>query len=248
MDFTGKNAIITGGAGGIGRAIVEGFVAQNGNAIIVDINLAAARQTQKELGEDKISVYQADLGEPEEIRRVFSQIIKDHKKVDILINNAGIVNTKPFEEITQEDWDKIISVDLTGVFAGISAIYAHMAGRGYGRIVNISSVAAKRGGGLLGTAAYAAAKAGVNGLTKAVAREGANKGIACNAICPSVTLSSMILNLPEEQQTVLIKSVPLGRGADPKEIANVVLFYASDLASFVTGEISDVDGGVTMDG
>ena len=118
-----------------------------------------------------------------------------------------------------------------------------MKANGYGRIVNVASVAAKRGGGLLGTSAYAASKAGVIGLTKAVAREGAPYGVACNGVCPSLTMTPMTAKTKK-----IIATIPLGRGAQPREIANMVLFYASDLASFATGEISDVDGGVTMDG
>lgn len=247
MDFTGKNAIITGGASGIGRAIAEGLVAKGGHAIIVDINLEAAEKTRKEISEKNVSVYAADLGNPAEIRRVFAKIIADKGQIHILINNAGIVSTKPFEEITQEEWDRVIAVDFTGVFAATSAVYPHLVSNGYGRIVNIASVAAKVGGGLLGTTAYASAKAGVIGFTKAIAREGARKGVACNAICPSLTLTPMILSQSAEKQEILRNAIPMGRGASPNEVANVVLFYASDLASFVTGEISDVDGGLTRD-
>lgn len=248
MDFQGKNVIVTGGAGGIGREVVNGVIAGGGRAIIVDINMDAARAAQSELGEENVGIYQADLSKPDVIRSVFQHIIDAEGHVDVLVNNAGIVSTLPFEEVTQEEWDKVIGIDLTGVFAGISAVYPHMVERGSGRIVNVASVAAKKGGGLLGTSAYASAKAGVIGLTKAVAREGARKGVRCNAVCPSVTMTPMITKQPKEKQEILTNSVPIGRGAHPKEIANVILFYASELASFVTGEISDADGGVTMDG
>lgn len=248
MDFKGKNVIVTGGASGIGRATVEGVVAGGGNAIIVDINLEAAEKTRQEISQEQVCVYKADLSNPTEIRKVFAKIIEDVKHVDVLINNAGIVSTVKFEDLTQEEWDRVISINLTGVYATISSVFEHMVERGKGRIVNISSVAAKRGGGLLGTSAYAASKAGVIGLTKAVAREGLRKGICCNAVCPSLTMTPMILKESEEKQQILRDSIPMGRGANPSEIANVILFYASELASFVTGEISDVDGGVTMDG
>ena len=147
-----------------------------------------------------------------------------------------------------ETVDKVIAINLTGVYTAISAVYPSMKANGYGRIVNVASVAAKRGGGLLGTSAYAASKAGVIGLTKAVAREGAPYGVACNGVCPSLTMTPMTANMGEEKTKKIIATIPLGRGAQPREIANMVLFYASDLASFATGEISDVDGGVTMDG
>ena len=248
MDFTGKNVIVTGGASGIGRAVVNGVVQNGGVAVIVDINLDAAKKVQEEIGKEHVHIYKADLSNTGEIRKVFLQIIHDLGQVHVLVNNAGIVSTKPFEAITQEEWNRIISVDLTGVFAGISSVYPHMVENGYGRIVNVASVAAKIGGGLCGTSAYASAKAGVIGLTKAVAKEGAAKGVACNAVCPSLTFTPMILAEPEAKQERIRAAIPMKRGARPEEVANVILFYASDLASFVTGEISDVDGGVTMDG
>ena len=248
MDFSGKNVVVTGGASGIGRAVVDGIIAGGGTAVIVDINMEAAKTAQNELGKERVYIYKADMSNPSEIRSVFSQIINDMSQIHVLINNAGIISKKPFQEISQEEWDRVISINLTGVFASISTVYSHMVEKNYGRIVNVSSVAAKIGGGLLGTSAYASSKAGVIGLTKAVAKEGAAKGVACNAVCPSMTMTPMILSEPEEKQERIRTAIPMKRGAQPKEIANVILFYASDLASFVTGEISDVDGGVTMDG
>ena len=248
MDFTGKNIIVTGGASGIGKAIVTGVVEGGGHAIIVDLNLEAAEEVREELGKEKTSAYKVNLADSTEIRKVFGQILADFPQIHGLINNAGIVSTVPFEEVSQAEWDKVIAINLTGVYAAISTIYPSMKAKGYGRIVNVASVAAKRGGGLLGTSAYAASKAGVIGLTKAVAREGAPFGVACNGVCPSLTMTPMTANMGEEKTKKILATIPLGRGAQPREIANMVLFYASDLASFATGEISDVDGGVTMDG
>lgn len=246
MDFTGKNVIVTGGAGGIGKAIAQGVVKGGGHAIIVDLNLPAAEAAAAEMG--NASAYKIDMGNSDNVREVMAQVWQDKGQVHVLINNAGIVNTKTFENVSQADWDKIVAINLTGVFAAISALYPAMKEKGYGRIVNISSVAGKRGGGLLGTSAYAATKAGVIGLTKAVAREGAPHGIACNCVCPSYTLTPLTAIMSEEQTKKVLATIPLGRGAQPEEIANMVLFFASDLASFATGEISDCDGGVTMDG
>lgn len=248
MNFAGKNIIVTGGASGIGKAITEGIVKGGGHGIIVDLNLAAAEKMRAELGETKVSCYKVNLEDNKEIREVFAEILKDFGQIHGLVNNAGIVSTVPFEEVSQGEWDKVISINLTGVYATISALYPSMKEKGYGRIVNIASVAAKRGGGLLGTSAYAASKAGVIGLTKAVAREGAPYGVACNGVCPSLTLTPMTANMSDEKRAMALAAIPMGRGAEPQEIANVILFYISDLASFVTGEISDVDGGVTMDG
>ncbi len=246
MDFTGKNVVVTGGASGIGKAIAAGIVKGGGHAIIVDLNLPAAQATVKELG--NASAYQVDMGNSTSVREVFAKILSDLDQIHVLINNAGIVSTKPFEEINQTEWDRVVAINLTGVYAAISAVYPSMKEKGYGRIVNISSVAAKRGGGLLGTSAYAATKAGVIGLTKAVAREGATHGVACNCVCPSYTLTPMTAIMDEEKTKKVLATIPMGRGAQPEEIANMVLFFASDLASFATGEVSDCDGGVTMDG
>lgn len=249
MDFTNKNVIITGGANGIGRAVVDGIVFGGGRAIIVDLDFEKAQEIAQQLGREKALAYKVDISKPEEIRTVFAQIIRDVGQVHVLIHCAGIVSTKAFEEITQEEWDRVMAIDLTAAFVCSSAVYAHMVEHGYGRIVHVSSVAGKLGGGLLGTAAYAAAKAGVNGLTKAIAREGAGKGVACNAVCPSLTLTPLIAaNTSAEKVEQIAAAIPMKRGAQPQEIANVILFYASDLASFVTGEISDVDGGLTRDG
>ena len=200
MDFTGKNIIVTGGASGIGKAIVTGVVEGGGHAIIVDLNLDAAEKLREELGKDKTSAYKVNLANSAEIREVFGKIVADFKQIHGLINNAGIVSTVPFDEVTQAEWDKVIAINLTGVYTAISAVYPSMKANGYGRIVNVASVAAKRGGGLLGTSAYAASKAGVIGLTKAVAREGAPYGVACNGVCPSLTMTPMTANMGEENQ------------------------------------------------
>jgi 3-oxoacyl-[acyl-carrier protein] reductase len=246
MDFTKKNVVVTGGASGIGKAIAAGIVKGGGHAIIVDLNLDAAKAACTELG--NASAYRIDMGDSDNVRTVMAQVLQDLGQVHVLVNNAGIVSTKAFEDVDQAEWNRAVAINLTGVYTAISALYPSMKEKGYGRIVNISSVAGKRGGGLLGTSAYAATKAGVIGLTKAVAREGAPHGIACNCVCPSYTLTPMTAIMDEEKTKKVLSTIPLGRGAQPEEIANMVLFFASDLASFATGEISDCDGGVTMDG
>ena len=247
LDFTGKKVIVTGGANGIGKAIAEGVVKAGGFVIIADLNETAAEKVRAELGEENAAVYKVDLGNSSEIREVFSRILEEQGQIHVLVNNAGIVSTVPFEEISQEEWDRIVAINLTGVYAALQVVYPAMKEAGYGRIVNTASVAGKIGGGLLGTSAYAATKSGVIGLSKAIAKEGAKYGIACNAVCPSLTKTSMTANMGEEKYKRIVSGIPTGRPADPSEVANVILFYASDLASFVTGEVADVDGGITMD-
>lgn len=249
MDFTGKKVIVTGGAQGIGKEIVRGVVNGGGFVIIADIKEDVAQQTVKEF-EGHATFKYMDLGNHEVITTAMEEIIAEQGKVDVLINCAGIVSTKPFPELTYADWERTIRINLSGCFSTISAIFPHFIENGGGRIVNVSSVAAKLGGGLLGTAAYASSKAGLNGLTKAVAKEGGKYGIYCNAVCPSFTHTQMTTELSEnkEKNDRVVSMIPLGRPAEPNEIAQMILFFASDAASFITGEIGDADGGITLDG
>ncbi len=248
MNFENEIAIITGGAQGIGKEVVKGIIAGGGKAIIVDINDVVANATVAELG-DAVSFYKMDLGNTDNIRTVMETIISDHKKIDILINCGGIVSTKPFQEVSQDEWNRVLSINLTGTFATCQSVYSHFIENKGGRIVNISSVAGKIGGGLLGTSAYATSKAGVNGLTKAIAKEGGKYGIRCNAVCPSYTNTAMTKDLKEnkELEAKVLSMIPLGRRAEPNEIAQMILFFASNLASFVNGEIGDCDGGIVLD-
>lgn len=250
MDFTGKNAIVTGGTGGIGTPVVRGILEGGGNVIITARHNAAEAiaPLKAEFGNDRVKVISVDMLDPESIRAAYAKTVEEMGKIDILINVAGIVSTSPFSELSQEEWDKTIAVNLTAVYVGCQVIFNHMKENGGGRIVNVSSVAGKVGGGLLGTAAYAASKAGVNALTKAIAKEGGKYKINCNSVCPSLTYTKMTAGLGDEKVEKILNAIQLHRGAQPQEIANVILFYASDLASFCTGEITDADGGLVLDG
>lgn len=250
LDFSGKNVIITGGNGGIGTPVTEGVLSGGGRVILtarrnIDDFANALRE---KYGEDKVRVAIIDMADPAAIRSGYAKIIEEVGRVDVLINIAGVISAKPFEELDQAEWDRTIAVNLTALFAGCQSVFTHMKNNGGGRIVNVSSVAGKIGGGLLGTAAYASSKAGVNALTKAIAKEGGPFGVNCNAVCPSLTFTKMTSVMSEEKTQRCVNSIPLRRGAQPQEIANVILFYASDLASFCTGEITDADGGIVMDG
>lgn len=248
IGFSGKTVIITGGARGIGRSVAEEVAKTGGHVVIADINEEEALRAKEEIGSSSVSVYKVNLEDTKQTAHVFEQIVREKKKIDVLINNAGVISTAPFELIEKADWDRVIAINLSSVFVTCQIVFRHMKEQGGGRIVNISSSAAKRGGGLLGTSAYAASKAGLIGLTKAIAREGAAFGISCNAVCPSWTKTLMTAGIEGEVAERLKKTIPLGRPAEPLEIAGMILYIASDLASFVTGEIRDIDGGVTMDG
>lgn len=247
FDFSGKTVLVTGGAQGIGKETVKGVVEGGGHAVILDINEEVGKATAAEVG--NCSFYKIDLGSSENIRAVMAQVLADFDRVDVLINVGGVISKAPFEEISDAEWERTLRINLTGTFTTCSAIYPYFKEKKGGRIVNVSSVAGKIGGGLLGTAAYASSKAGVNGLTKAIAKEGGRYGISCNAVCPSFTMTSMTKTLAEdaEKSAKVIGMIPLGRAAQPVEIAQMILFFASDAASFVNGEIGDCDGGIVLD-
>lgn len=246
VSFSGKVGIVTGAAQGIGKAIAAQFVKMGGKAIIVDINEAAAAKTCEEIG--NAAYYTVDLSDGNEVIRVFEQIVKEQGRVDVLINNAGIVNTSSFMELTADTWNKILSVDLTAVFLACQVLFKHMEKMGGGRIVNIASIAGKVGGGYLGTAAYAAAKAGVISLTKSIAKEGSSKNIYCNSLCPAYTKTPLVSILTGEKEAKVLDAMSLHRAATPDEVANAVLFLASDAASFIQGENLNCDGGMLMNG
>lgn len=247
ITFREKTAIVTGAAQGIGKAIAEQIAALGGRVVIVDVNMEKAQETSRELGGGAVA-YRVDLSNENDIATVFDRIFKDMGRVDILINNAGIVNTAAFENITKQEWDKVLAIDLTAVFLASQQTFRHMAVKGGGRIVNVASVAGQVGGGYLGTAAYAAAKAGVICLTKSIAKAGADKNIYCNSLCPSLTHTSMTSILTGEKEQAVLDSIALHRSAQPHEIANAVVFLASDTASFIDGENLNCDGGLLMNG
>ena len=247
FDFKDRTVIVTGAGQGIGKEVAKGIVEGGGKVIICDINEETGKACAKELG--NACFYKMDLGDHKNIREVMAEILKENDHVTGLVNCAGIISKKPFMEITDEEWERTIRINLTGTFTTCSAIFPYFVENGGGRITNVSSVAGKIGGGLLGTAAYASSKAGVNGLTKAIAKEGGKYHINCNAVCPSFTHTPMTKSLSDdpEKNAKVIGMIPLGRAAEPVEIAQMILFFASDAASFVNGEIGDCDGGIVMD-
>ena len=156
-------------------------------------------------------------------------------------------SSRPFAECVESDWDFVVGINLKGTFNTCNAVFPHMIRRGYGKIVNIASIAGKLGGGFRGTSIYAASKAGVIGFTKGLAREGGPSGVNANAVCPGVIKTSMSDSIPEEHKKVILEMIPQRRFGEPREIGDVVAFLASDLASHITGEIMDVDGGIVKD-
>ncbi|MDR3590353.1 MAG: 3-oxoacyl-ACP reductase FabG [Negativicutes bacterium] len=244
-----KVAIVTGAGRGIGRAVALALAAHGAHVAVNDVNLqnAAAVAGEIRAGGTKALVAQADVTDEAQVRKMVADTIDHFAGIDILVNNAGIVLTGPVTEITPESWDRVMAVNLKGVFLCSKAVFPVMMARRCGKIINMASVAGKQGGGLLGNSCYAASKGGVIAFTKGIAREGGPYNINVNAITPALTDTDMTSGLSLKQRDAILRMIPLGRVGKPGDIAAAVCFLASDYAAFITGEIMDVNGGFMMD-
>lgn len=249
IDLSGKIVVVTGASRGIGRAIVESFCESGATCVILDILEEAGRQTARELNAQgkKVDFLPLDVSDHSDVKKAFTEIFSKYGRVDVLVNDAGVTLPTPFAECDENDWERVIGINLKGCFNTCNAVFPEMIKNGSGKIINIASIAGKLGGGFRGTAIYAASKAGVIGLTKGLAREGGPSGINANAVCPGVISTVMGNSIPEEQKKLIIEGTPLKRYGEPREIADVVVFLASDMAGHVTSEIFDVDGGIVRD-
>jgi NAD(P)-dependent dehydrogenase (short-subunit alcohol dehydrogenase family) len=243
--FSGKTAIVTGAGSGIGRAIAHAMAKRNAHTILVDINLESIEKVSKEigsLGNGRILALKADVSNAKEVQRVIKNVLHQFGKVDILVNNAAIGGPAiPITELKEEDWDEVIKVDLKSVFLFCKAVIGHMIERKYGKIINITSLAAKAGNPNI--VAYSAAKAGVIGLSRSLALWVATMGINVNSVAAGTTETRMLSSLPREQREELKRKIPMGRFSKPEETAAVVCFLASDEASFITGQCVNATGG-----
>lgn len=244
-----KVAIVTGGAQGIGLAIVRSLIAEGMRVVISDIDgdkgKAAANQIL-DCGQEAIAIA-ADVSSEEEVEQLIAQTMKVYGRIDVLVNNAGIVQTGQVTDITTNAWEKVMRINATGVFLCCRAVLPVMMAQRSGRILNIASVAGKRGGGLLGNSCYAASKGAVIAFTKSIAREAAPYGITVNALSPALTDTDMTSGMPDEKRQAIIGQIPLKRAARAEEVAAAACFLVSDKAAFIVGEIMDVDGGLMMD-
>jgi 3-oxoacyl-[acyl-carrier protein] reductase len=247
MRFEGKVAIITGAGRGIGKAIAERLASEGADVVICDVDKEAAERTAEEI-RSKYSVkaiaISADVANEGDVNSMVEETIKNFGRVDFLINNAGITRDSLLLRMSEEEWDKVIAVDLKSVFLCTRAVIRHMMRQRFGRIVNISSVIGLRGN--VGQANYASAKAGIIGFTKSAARELAGRNITVNAVAPGYIQTEMTERLPQEVKEEMLKQVPLGRPGLPDDVAGVVAFLCSEDASYITGEIIRVDGGMAM--
>jgi NAD(P)-dependent dehydrogenase (short-subunit alcohol dehydrogenase family) len=249
LAITGQVAVVTGAARGIGFAIAQALGQCGARVAIADLDAAAADAAARqlcELGINAIGVA-VDVADETQVQAMVAAVEQALGGVDILVNNAGIVSTGPLLEVSAAEWNRVMAIDLTSVFFCAKAVLPGMMQRRTGRIINIASVAGKRGGGLLGNSCYAAAKGGVIALTKGLAREAGPFNITANAITPALTDTDMTRALSPEARARVLADMPLGRAGTPRDIAAAVCFLASGAASFVTGEIMDVDGGYMRD-
>ncbi|ADQ46395.1 3-oxoacyl-(acyl-carrier-protein) reductase [Caldicellulosiruptor kronotskyensis 2002] len=242
-----KVALITGASRGIGRAIALKF-AQNGANVV--INYSSSQSQAENLKEEiekigtKTMIIKCDVSNPDEVSHMFSQVEKEFGRLDILVNNAGITKDGLILRMNEEDFDKVIAINLKGAFLCARAAAKMMVKQRFGNIINISSVVGIAGN--VGQANYAASKAGIIGLTKSLAKELASRNIRVNAIAPGFIKTDMTEVLSDKVKEAMLSSIPLGRFGEADEIANVALFLASSLSSYITGQVIVVDGGMIM--
>jgi len=244
MDLNGRVAIVTGGAQGIGLAIAKRLVMARACMAIADINLPGARRAADSLVVTgaAATAFACDVSDPTSVQSMVNAVLDAYDQIDILVNNAGIVGrVAPIQEQTDDEWHRMLATDLAGVFYCCRAVIPHMINRGTGRIINIASMAGKDGNP--NQVPYSAAKAGVIGLTKALAKEVAQKNIFVNAITPALIQTSIIDDLTPEMVQYASERIPMGRIGRPEEVAAMVHWLASEEASFSTGAVFDLSGG-----
>ncbi len=241
IDLKGRGAIITGGARGIGLAIAQRFIASGAAVGLWDMDPAAIDAAKKHLG-PKSHGHAVDITDEAGVARATDASEKALGRIDILVNNAGITGpNKPTWEYPVADWRRVIDVDLTGVFLCSRAVVPGMVRRGYGRVVNIASVAGKEGNP--NAPAYSAAKAGVIGLTKSLGKELAGKGVIVNCVTPAAAKTDIFKQMTQQQIDYMFSKIPMGRFVEVEEIAALVAWLASEDCSFSTGGVFDISGG-----
>lgn len=241
MNFESQVVIVTGASRGIGRAIAHSFAMRGAKVACVATSQGSASHTADAIGG---RAYGCDVSDVEQVEATIAKIAEEMGAPSVLVNNAGVTRDTLMLRMKDEDWDKVIDVNLKGAFLTCRAVAKPMMKARYGRIVNITSIIGLGGGA--GQANYAAAKAGLIGLTKTVAREFGSRNITCNAVAPGFIETDMTENLPEEFRQKVVETAPAGRLGTPEDVAAAVLFLASSEAAYITGQVLVVDGGLTL--
>ena len=247
MDFTGKVALVTGSGRGIGKAIALKLAENGATLVINDVgDSTPAEQTVTEIKNmnRQAMAIMADVSSSADVTRMVETAMTTYGKVDILVNNAGITRDQLTMKMTDEEWDKVLTIDLKSVFLCTRAVLRPMLKQRSGRIVSLSSIVGIIGN--TGQANYAAAKAGIIGFTRTIAKEVASRGITVNAVAPGFIDTPMTQVLPEERKQSLMASIPLGYLGTPRDIAETVAFLVSDEARYITGQVITVDGGISL--
>jgi 3-oxoacyl-[acyl-carrier protein] reductase len=246
MHLSGKTALVTGAAGSIGAAVAERFAAGGAGVVLVDIAKEPLESIAAEIGA-QATPWPLDLRNAAAVTGAAAEINERFGRIDILVNNAGILSNNKLAETTLAEWQRVQAVNVEAAFVLTQALLPAMRAAGWGRIINMSSFAAKSGGLTAGTA-YSVSKAALIGLTFSVAREVAGDGVTVNAIAPAYVMSPMILQqLTEAQRQRQLAQIPVGRFCTPEEVAHTAAFLASPLAGFITGEVIDMNGGLQFD-
>lgn len=239
MRFKGKIALVTGGSRGIGRAIAERLIKEGAKVWIADINEELLKEAASEIGAFPVKM---DVTSEEEVKSGVKKILEEDGKIDFLVNNAGITRDGLLMRMKLSDWEAVLKVNLTGAFLVTREVIRGMIRQRSGAIVNIASVVGEMGNA--GQANYSASKAGLIGFTKSVAKEVASRNVRVNAVAPGFVITPMTEKLPDRVKEEYFKAIPLGRFSTPEEIASVVAFLLSDDASYITGEVIKVNGGL----
>ena len=247
LQLDGRVALVTGASRGIGKAIALTLAARGADvAVICNTGGALAEEVRDAIRamRRKSEYYAHNIGDEVEIGKLREEVLRDFGRVDILVNNAGITRDKSFKKMTREMWDTVLNVDLTGVYLVTKQFIDEMADRGWGRVINISSVIGEIGN--FGQTNYAAAKGGLIAFSKSLAREYARKNVTVNAVAPGFIHTAMTDAVPAAALEVVVKATPVGRLGTPGEVAAGVAFLASDAAAYITGHVLDINGGYSM--
>jgi 3-oxoacyl-[acyl-carrier protein] reductase len=241
MRLSGRTALVTGAARGIGRAIAERLAREGARVALLDVDAAGVEAAARQVGSSARALV-ADVTRSAEVDAAIRTVAEEWGRLDVLVNNAGITGRSfPIWELTDEDWERVLAVDLTSVFYCCRAAVRVMLAQGSGRIVNIASIAGKEGNPTL--VPYSSAKAGVIGLTKALAKEVATRGVLVHAVAPAVIGTELLRQMERSTVDLLISKIPMGRVGRPEEVAALVAWLASDECSFSTGAVHDLSGG-----